>query len=108
MFFQKKNQQDVLFYLSKVSKETLLKTIGFCNTNPETNFDNFFSNPDLHEQIYNRVVAYSKKNNISNKPEVISKYASLKLAELILSNKAILNNKLTSIDDDELNLLKLS
>ncbi|MDI9309132.1 MAG: hypothetical protein QM535_02855 [Limnohabitans sp.] len=104
--FPEEDQQDVLFYLSKVSKETLLKTIGFCNTNPETNFDNFFSNPDLHEQIYNRVVAYSKKNNISNKPEVISKYASLKLAELILSNKAILNNKLTSIDDDELNLFK--
>ena len=104
--FPDEEQLDVIFYLSKVSKETLLKTIGFCSTNPNTNFDNFFSNPNLHEQIYNRVVNYSKKNNISNKPEVISKYASLKLAEIILSNKAILNNKLASIDDDELNLFK--
>jgi hypothetical protein len=104
--FPEEEQQDALFYLSKVANETLLKTIGFCSTNPNTNFDNFFSNPDLHKQIYNRVVEYSKKNDISNKLEVISKYASLKLAELVLSNKAILNNKLTSIDDDELNLFK--
>ncbi len=104
--FPDEEQKDLLFYLCKVSKETLLKTIGFCSTNPDTNFDNFFSNTELQKQIYDRVVEYSKKNDISDKPEVISKYASLKLAEHILSNKTILNNTLASIDDDELNLFK--
>lgn len=104
--FPDENQEEVIFYLKAVSKDTLLKTIGFCSTNPTTNFDNFFSNPVLQNDIYNRVVEYSKHNNIENKPEVISKYASLKLAEHILSNREILNNDFTSIDTDEINLFK--
>jgi hypothetical protein len=98
---------DLIEYLKKVSGETLFKMIGFCSTNPNTNFDNFFSNPDISKEIYERVVEYSRKNEIEDKPEVISTYASLKLAEHILANKEVLkDNKLTSVDDDELNIFK--
>lgn len=104
--FPEEKQEEVLFYLKKISKETLLKSIGFCSTNPSTNFDNFFTNNALQEGIYKRVVEYSKENQIAEKPELISKYASLKLAEHILSNKDILKNELKSVDEDELNLFK--
>lgn len=104
--FPEEKQEEALFYLKKISKETLLRSIGFCSTNPSTNFDNFFTNPALHEDIYKRVVDYSRKYQIAEKPEVISKYASLKLAELILSNKDVLKNELKSVDEDELNLFK--
>ncbi len=104
--FPEEKQEDLLFYLSKVSRETLLKTIGFCTTNPETNFDNFFSNTTLQKEINLRVSDYARKNNIVNKPEVLSTYTSLKLAESILSNNAILNNEKDSVDVDELNLFK--
>jgi len=93
-------------YLKQVSGDTLLQTIGFCSTSPSTNFDNFFSSPPLQRDIYDRVVDYSRRNGISEKPEVISKYASLKLTEQILSNKELAKNKLVSIDQNELNIFK--
>jgi hypothetical protein len=109
--FPEKKQEDLFFYLDKVSIETLLKTIGFCNTNPDTNFDNFFTNPKLQYDVNIRVEEYLKKKNIKKDStyglEVISKYGSLKLAELILSKKRNLKDKITSIDDDELNLFKV-
>lgn len=106
--FPEEEKQDVLYYLSKVSRETLLKSIGFFNTKSLPNFDNFFSNPEIAKDIYNRVVNYSKKNNIKNKPETVSKHASLKLSELILANRKELleENENFSIDDDEINLFK--
>ena len=106
--FPEEEPQEIIQYLSKVSSETLLKTIGFCNTVPVPNFDNFFSNPTISAEIYDRVVAYSKKNKIKEKPQVVSDHAALKLAELILSNKAglIENNTNSSVDNDEINLFK--
>lgn len=106
--FPEEEKQDVLFYLKKVSRETLLKSIGFFNTNNLPNFDNFFSNPEIAKDIFDRVVDYSKKNDIKNKPETVSKHASLKLSELILSNRKELleDNENSSIDEDEINLFK--
>jgi hypothetical protein len=106
--FPEEKKLDTLEYLSKVSKETLLKSIGFFNTREVPNFDNFFSNHEIATDIYERVVNYSKKNNVKNKPETVSRQASLKLAELILSNKEELldENENSSIDDDEINLFK--
>lgn len=104
--FPDEKPKEVLDYLKNVSRESLLMSIGFCSKNPDTNFDNFFSNPDLHNQVIQRVIDYSKANNIVQKPRVISKYAGLKLAEHILSNKEILNNKRISVDEDEMNLFK--
>ncbi|MCC4228613.1 hypothetical protein [Zunongwangia profunda] len=106
--FPEEEKQEVLFYLKKVSRETLLKSIGFFNTNNLPNFDNFFSNPEIAKDIYDRIVDYSKKNGIKNKPETVSKHASLKLSELILSNRKELleDNENSSIDEDEINLFK--
>ncbi|MEL1256145.1 hypothetical protein AAEO57_20310 [Flavobacterium sp. DGU38] len=104
--FPDEKPKEVIDYLKNVSRESLLMSIGFCSKNPGTNFDNFFSNPDLHNQVVQRVKDYSKANSIIQKPRVISKYAGLKLAELILSNKEILNNKRISVDEDEMNLFK--
>ena len=106
--FPEEEKQNAYFYLSKVSKETLLKCIGFFNTNNLPNFDNFFSNPEIAKDIYDRVDDYSKKNGIKNKPETVSKHASLKLSELILSNRKGLleENENSSIDEDEINLFK--
>ena len=106
--FPDEEKQEVLFYLKKISKETLLKSIGFFNTNNLPNFDNFFSNPEIAKDIYDRVVEYSKKNSIINKPVTVSKHASLKLSELILSNrkKLLEKNENSSIDEDEINLFK--
>ncbi|MBW7869112.1 MAG: hypothetical protein H3C31_12385 [Brumimicrobium sp.] len=89
-----------------MSRETLLKIIGFCSTNPTLNFNNFFTNTSLQKDIDKRVIEYTKKNNIVEKPELVSQYASLKIAELILSNKDTLNNGFKSIDEDELNIFK--
>lgn len=106
--FPEEEKQEVLFYLKKISRETLLKSIGFFNTNSLPNFDDFFSNPEIAKDIYDRVVDYSKKNSIKNKPETVSKHASLKLSELILSNRKELleDNENSSIDEDEINLFK--
>lgn len=106
--FPEEEKQEVLFYLKKISRKTLLKSIGFFNTNNLPNFDNFFSNPEIAKDIYDRVVDYSKKNTIKNKPETVSKHASLKLSELILSNRKELleDNENSSIDEDEINLFK--
>ena len=104
--FPEEDTKPVMEYLKQVSGETLLQTIGFCSTNPSTNFDNFFSNPQLQQDIYNRVVDYSRRNGVREKPEVISKYASLKLTEQILSNKELAKNKIVSVDQDELNIFK--
>lgn len=101
-------QEETISYLSKVSKNTLLRSIGFCNTTPLPNFDNFFSNPQISEEVLNRVQNYLYAKRIKGKPETVTQQAALKLAELILSNKAKLldNNLNDSIDDDELNLFK--
>ena len=106
--FPEEEKQEVLFYLKKISRGTLLKSIGFFNTNNLPNFDIFFSNPEIAKDIYDRVVDYSKKNGIKKKPETVSKHASLKLSELILSNRKELleDNENSSIDEDEINLFK--
>ncbi|MCP1994384.1 hypothetical protein [Flavobacterium sp. HSC-61S13] len=107
--FPEEEEKEILFYLKKISRETLLKSIGFFNTNNLPNFDNFFSNQEIAKDIHDRVVVYSKKNGIKNKPETVSKHASLKLSELILSNRKELleDNENSSIDEDEKNLFKV-
>lgn len=106
--FPDEKQADILTYLSKVSKDSLLRTIGFCNTEPLPNFDNFFSNPELSELVQNRVQNYILANRINGKPETVTQQAALKFAELTLSNRVqLLDSDLNnSVDDDELNLFK--
>jgi hypothetical protein len=106
--FPDENEKDVLHYLKQISSFTLLNIIGFSNTNPQPNFDNFASNLQVRNDIIERVIKYSKENNISEKPMLVSREASLRLAEIILSNRneLIVENQKDDRDADEINLLK--
>ena len=107
--FPDEEPKEVIDYLKLVSKEILLSIIGFCNTHPQPNFDNFSSNYDVRKEIIDRVFKYCSQNRIKNKPGLVSRESSLKLAEIILSNKELLlDNNLNSknVDEDEINLFK--
>ncbi|WP_289038512.1 hypothetical protein [uncultured Zobellia sp.] len=106
--FSDEEPQELLSYLGNVSKFMLLNIIGFTNTAPLPNFDNFFSNSSVQNDIIERVIRYSRANNIASKPDLISREACLRLAEIILSNKEALfaeeNEK--DVDRDEINVFK--
>ena len=70
--------------------------IGFFNSNPSINFDNFFSNETVANEVFQKVKNYCRINSIYEKPEIISTEASIKISEIILANKDILitNNTL--------------
>ena len=106
--FPDENEKDVLHYLKQISSFTLLNIIGFSNTNPQPNFDNFASNMEVRNDIIERVIKYSRENDIREKPMLVSREASLRLAEIILSNRneLIEENKNDDRDADEINLLK--
>lgn len=107
--FRDENAKEIIEYLKLVTKEALLNIIGFTNTYPQPNFDNFTANENLKKDIINRVSKYCFENNIKGKPEVVSREGSLKLAEIILSNKENLidqNNNPKNDDLDEVNLFK--
>lgn len=106
--FPDEEKKDVIEYLKPISSFALLNIIGFSNTNPQPNFDNFASNPNVHKDIVDRVIKYSRENNLGEKPRLVSREASLRLAEIILSNRSLLieNNINNDIDKDEINLFK--
>ncbi len=101
-------EKEVIDYLKKVSRSSLLNIIGFSNMYPQPNFDNFLSNIDIQKDIIGRVIKYSRENNIAEKPSLVSREGSLRLAEIILSNRKELieENKNNDIDTDEINILK--
>jgi hypothetical protein len=101
-------EEPIINYLRNASKESLLKSIGFFNTKPLPNYDNFFSNPEVNDQIVGKVNYYLFNNQINVKPLVVSGQGALKFAEVVLSNSVELleNNTNDSPDDDEKNLFK--
>lgn len=106
--FPDEEKKDVIEYLKPISSFSLLNVIGFSNTNPQPNFDNFASNPDVHKNIVERVIRFARENNLGKKPILVSREASLRLAEIILSNRNLLleGNINDDIDTDEINLFK--
>lgn len=107
--FPEEEEKDILEYLKMISKFSIENIIGFFNSNPSINFDNFFSNPKVGNEIFEKVLNYCRKNNIAGKPAIVSTEASIKISEIILSNKDVLisSNKLEKdIDRDEINLFK--
>ncbi|SFC93644.1 hypothetical protein SAMN04487907_1175 [Zunongwangia mangrovi] len=106
--FPDEEPKEVLEYLKKISSFTLLNIIGFCNTYPQPNFDNFASNVEVHKDIVSRVIKFSRENKIPEKPILVTREASLRLAEIILSNRDTLlaNNTNDDRDTDEINLFK--
>lgn len=101
-------EKDIIDYLKNISAFTLLNIIGFSNTYPQPNFDNFASNLDIRKDIIDRVIKYSRENNIDEKPSLVSREGSLRLAEIILSNRKELieENKNDDRDTDEINIFK--
>jgi len=101
-------EKDIIEYLKNISAFTLLNIIGFSNTYPQPNFDNFASNLDIRKDIIDRVIKYSRENNIEEKPRLVSREGSLRLAEIILSNRKELieENKNDDRDTDEINIFK--
>lgn len=107
--FPEEEIKNALDYLKLISSDTLLNIIGFSNTHPQPNFDNINSNSAIRQDIINRVNFYCRQNNIRTKPCVVTREASLKLAEKILENRIELIDNSTiaiDVDSDELNLLK--
>lgn len=106
--FPEEEEKDVLDYLGQASQFILLNIIGFSNTVPQKNFDNFFSNQDVQWDIIQRVTKYGRENRLPEPPEVVSREASLRLAEIILANRETLleGNTNDNKDADELNIFK--
>lgn len=106
--FPNERKREILDYLKEIPKEILLKYIGFANKLSQPNFDTFFSNPKIGNDIYNRVIRYCVEHNMLDMPIVISREASLKLAEIILSNKKEFSEDYdkSDIDRGELNFFK--
>lgn len=105
--FPDENAKEIIEYLKLVTKEALLNIIGFTNTFPQPNFDNFTANENLNEDIIERVEKFCFEKNIKGKPEVVSREGSLKLAEIILSNKEILIDKNNNPKNDNLDEINL-
>jgi len=106
--FPDEEKKDVIEYLKLVSSFSLLNIIGFSNTVPQPNFDNFFSSQELHQEIIQRVIIHCKANRLGEKPRVVSREGSLILAEIILANRKQLleGNDKSDRDLDELNIFK--
>lgn len=106
--FPEENKEEPIEYLKKISKENLLKLIGFCNTTPLPNYQNFFSNLETKNEIRYRVDSFLLKSQSAKKKiETISPYSILRIAEIIFSNQDILlNKKLISTEAEELYLFK--
>lgn len=106
--FPEEQPKEVLEYLSNISRETLLKIIGFSTTKNQPNFDRVFSNPEKQHEINKRVADYGRTYRIPEKPVLISRESSLMLSEMILANRDSLleNNENENIDEDEINLFK--
>jgi hypothetical protein len=104
--FPNERKREILDYLKEIPKDTLLKLIGFSTRYSQPNFDNFFSNPKIGADTYNRVLEYCVKNRITNKPVVISREASLRIGEIILSHLDEFKTEKEDIDRSELNIFK--
>ncbi|MGO2293852.1 MAG: hypothetical protein ACTH5N_00225 [Psychroflexus halocasei] len=106
--FPEEEPQEILEYLSNISRETLLKIIGFSTTKNQPNYDRVFSNSETQNDINKRVAEYGRANQIPERPVLISRESSLMLSEIILANRTTLleDNDNEGVDKDEMNLFK--
>lgn len=84
--FPDEEKLEIIEYLKKIPKELLLQSIGFCNTYPLPNYNNFFSNPQTKKEVLFRVNQFKKISRSKDEIEIITPYSCLRLAEIILNN----------------------
>lgn len=106
--FPEEKPQDILHYLKHVSLDSLLRTIGFCNTSPLPNYDSFFSDSNAKKEIIQRVNRYRSIHKIGENPEIVSAEMALKFAEVVLEHRKEFQNAkaLNTITQEELNIFK--
>jgi hypothetical protein len=107
--FPDENQEELIFYVRQVSKQMLLNFIGFSTLKAQLNYDQFFSDKKTSLDVIQRFHKYFNKKEIENKPEVVSREASLKIGETILAYKEELIKRKgfeNYLPTDELNLFK--
>ena len=111
--FPEEEKKDLIDYLTNISKSTLEETISFLNKDKLSNYDNFFSNKDVHRQIISKVQECRQNKYIKGNPVVFSTEANLYIIQTIIANKKQLLDENTfgrdtdrDIDRDELNIFK--
>lgn len=107
--FPDENQEELIFYIRKISNQMLFNLIGFSTLKAQLNYDQFFSDKKTSLDVIQRFHKYFNKNGIENKPEVVSREASLKIGEIILANREELEKRKgfeKYIPTDEINLFK--
>lgn len=111
--FPEEEKEDLIDYLKNISKSTLEETISFLNKDKLPNYDNFFSNKDVHREIISKVQECRQNKYIQGNPVVFSTEANLYIVETIIANKKQLLDENTlgrdtdiDTDRDELNIFK--
>ena len=106
-------KKDLIDYLKNISKSTLEETISFLNKDKLPNYDNFFSNKDVHREIISKVQECRQNKYTQGNPVVFSTEANLYIVETIIANKKQLLDENTlgrdtdiDTDRDELNIFK--
>ena len=106
-------KKDLIDYLKNISKSTLEETISFLNKDKLPNYDNFFSNKDVHREIISKVQECRQNKYRQGNPVVFSTEANLYIVETIIANKKQLLDENTlgrdtdiDTDRDELNIFK--
>ena len=111
--FPEEEKKDLIDYLTNISKSTLEKTISFLNKDKLPNYDNFFSNKDVHREVISKVKECRQNKYTEGDPVVFSTEVNLYIVEKIIANKRQLLDENTlgtdtdrDIDRDELNIFK--
>lgn len=106
--FPEEEPKEIMEYLINISREILLKFIGFCTRREQPNYTNIFSNLETQAEIDRRVADYGRTYNLPERPILISREASLMFAEIVLANRDELLKETDerNVDDEELNLFK--
>tara|TARA_R110002050_G_scaffold129124_2_gene250617 strand:- start:11593 stop:13263 length:1671 start_codon:yes stop_codon:yes gene_type:complete len=96
--------KEPLHYLKEIPFNQLLTFIGFSNTVPQPKYYEFFSNPQIKQEVLNRVRTYCIETGTDKQPELIEPASSLRLAEIILSSQTYFKENESKLTTDELEL----
>lgn len=106
--FPEDKSNDILDYLMGVSPKMLRHCMGAATLKEQRNYHNFISYPEIQQDVINRVKHHFEGKGITNEVIAVSREASLRLVEIILSNKELLLETEREVDKqlEELNFLK--